>query len=190
LLDGTDISSLAPRDVARRLAFMPQSRPVPAITVRSLAASGRFPYTGVTGRLSHADREAVDEALELTGMTGMAGRELRTLSGGERQKAYLAMLIAQGSKHLLLDEPTTYLDIGHRLELMELLISLKDTGRCILAVLHDIDLAAEFADSAIVLSHGSMIHEGPASAIAESGAIQRAYSVEPIPDAGFRFRRI
>ena len=189
-LDGTDISSLSPKQLAKRLSFLPQSRPTPAITVAALVANGRFPYRGISGRLSADDRIAIEKALLMTSLQDKADRELRTLSGGERQKAYLAMLIAQETPHLLLDEPTTYLDINHRIELMELLHTLRDEDKCIVAVLHDIDLAAEYCDNAIVLSNGSIIHEGSAAAICETDALQIAYSVEPVMNAGLRFRRI
>ena len=189
-IDGGSVASLHPRQLARRLAFLPQSRPTPAITVYALVASGRFPYLGLTGKLSAADREAVEHSLELTGLIPLAERELRTLSGGERQKAYIAMLIAQGAQHLLLDEPTTYLDINHRIELMELLQKLRDDGRCIVTVLHDIDLAMEFCDEAAVMHNGSIIHTGKAAELCGSGAIQRAYSVEPMQNSGLRYKRI
>ncbi len=189
-LDNTSISSLSPRQMARQLSFLPQSRPVPAITVASLVANGRFPYRGISGRLSSEDKHAVEQALVLTGLADKAGRELRTLSGGERQKAYLAMLIAQDTPHLLLDEPTTYLDINHRIELMELMHALRDAGKCIVTVLHDIDLAMEYCDDAIILMNGSIIHEGAADRICSTDALQRAYSVEPIMNAGLRFRKI
>jgi len=189
-IDSRDIREYRPRELARQLAFLPQSRPVPMITVRSLVESGRFPYLGISRRPSAADTEAVNEAMELTGISALAGRELRTLSGGERQKAYIAMLVAQGAHHLLLDEPTTFLDINHKLELMQLMQKLSAAGKCIAMVLHDIDLAAEFCDEAIVMQAGSIIHTGKAALLPSSGALQQAYSVEPIPYSGLRFRRI
>ncbi len=188
-IGGADISSLSPRQLSKQLAFLPQSRPTPAISLYALVASGRFPYRGISGRLSDADKAAIERALTLTSLTDKADRELRTLSGGERQKAYLAMLIAQETPHLLLDEPTTYLDISHRIELMELLQMLRSEGKCIVTVLHDIDLAVEYCDDVIVLSKGSIIHKGSAAELCETDAIQRAYSVEPVMNAGLRFRR-
>lgn len=185
-----DISALRGRELAKQLAFLPQSRPVPMITVRSLVENGRYPYLGLSKKLSTSDRDAVEEALELTGMHIHAGREIRTLSGGERQKAYIAMLIAQGAHHLLLDEPTTYLDVNHRMELMELMQRLRAAGKCIAMVLHDIDLAVEYCDTTMVMLNGSIIQTGTADCLSASGALQQAYSVEPIPDSGLRFRRI
>ena len=186
---GAPVLGRKPREFARELAFLPQSRPLPAITVRSLVENGRFPYLGLSRRLSPADRAAVDSALQMTGMAALAERELRTLSGGERQKAYLAMLIAQGAQHLLLDEPTTYLDINHQLELMEILRTLRDAGRCVVMVLHDIDLAAEVCDHIIVMQRGGVIHSGAVATLFDSGALERAYGVRPLPGMGTRFER-
>ena len=190
LIDDHDIRSLKPRELAKQLAFLPQARPVPRIALRSLVENGRFPYLGISRRLNPEDERAVADALEVTGLTSLADRELHTLSGGERQKAYIALLIAQGAHNLLLDEPTTYLDINHRMELMELMCRLRDSGKCIVMVLHDIDLAAEYCDDIIVMQNGSILHTCPASDIAASGALQKAYSVEPIENSGLRFRRI
>lgn len=189
-LNGSDIRDFSPRDLAKQLAFLPQSRPQPMITVRSLVCSGRYPYMGIVRRMRADDAAAVDWALEATGMAALAERELRSLSGGERQKAYLAMLIAQGAHTLLLDEPTTYLDIGRQLELMALLDTLKRSGKCIVMVLHDVDMATEFCDDAIVMQRGAIIYTGEASALVQSGAITRAYSVYPIENAGLRFKKI
>ena len=187
---GRDLRSYPAREFARTRAFLPQSRPVPTLTVRTLVENGRYPYLGLTRRVSRADKEAVERALELTGLRGMAGRELHTLSGGERQKAYVAMLVAQGAQHLLLDEPTTYLDVGHQLELMEMLQRLRDDGKCIIMVLHDISLAIQFCDEALVMADGKLIHTGTAAQLAESGAIERAYGVRALKNTGIGFERI
>ena len=190
LVGGASVSGRNPREFARALAFLPQSRPLPMITVRSLVENGRFPYLGFSRRLGPGDRTAVDSALQMTGMAPLAERELRTLSGGERQKAYLAMLIAQGAQHLLLDEPTTYLDINHQLELMDILRTLRDAGRCVVMVLHDIDLAAAVCDNVIVMQRGGVVYSGAAAALFDSGALEQAYGVRPLPGTGTRFERI
>lgn len=187
---GAPVSGYRPRELARALAFLPQSRPTPMISVRSLVENGRFPYMGLNRRLSPRDSAEVDSALQITGMTAFAQRGLSTLSGGERQKAYIAMLIAQGAQHILLDEPTTYLDINHRLELMDILRTLRDAGRCVVMVLHDIDLAAEVCDDIIVMRRGDAIYSGKAASLFDSGALERAYGVRPLPRTGTRFERI
>ena len=190
IVNGRAAKSYKPREFARELAFLPQSRPTPMLTVRTLVENGRFPYLGITRKLDRTDIEAVEYALEAVGISDIAGRELHTLSGGERQKAYVSMLIAQGAQHLLLDEPTTYLDAVHQLELMELLVKLRDSGKCIVIVLHDIDLAIQYCDDVLVMSKGALIHRGKAGDIIGSGAIEKAYSVRAVPDKGVRFERI
>lgn len=190
LLDGGELRRLSPRSIAREIAYLPQSRPLPMITVRSLVCNGRYPYLGLSRRLSADDEAAVESALYITGMAALAGRELRTLSGGERQKAYIAMLIAQGAGHLLLDEPTTFLDIGHQLELMDILRSLRNSGKCVVMVLHDIDLAVQVCDDVIMLNKGGVIYNGTSDGLLTSGAAERAYGVRPQPNTGTRFERM
>jgi len=189
-VNGRGLREYSQKELARELAYLPQMRPAPMLTVRSLAENGRYPYLGLTRRLGPGDIAAVEAALSQVGLSGMAERELRTLSGGEQQKAYVAMLLAQGAQTLLLDEPTTYLDIGHQLELMELMVGLKKQGRCVAMVLHDIDLAMQYCEDAVVMCGGRIIHTGPANELADSGAIEAAYGVRPVPGAGVRFGRI
>lgn len=190
LLDNTGLHTLSPRSAARRIAYLPQSRPLPALTVRALVMNGRYPHIGIARKPVCEDISAVEEALEMTGMQDMQRRELRTLSGGELQKAYIAMLIAQGAKHMLLDEPTTYLDIGRQLELMELLQKLRDSGRCIAIVMHDIGMAERICDGVIVMQHGGVIYNGSARELVESGAIENAYGVRPVHGGGIGFERM
>lgn len=190
LINSREIRNYSPRQLARELAFLPQSRPTPPLRVRTLVENGRFPYLGLSRKLSFKDTEAVDNALEAVGLTAMADRELATLSGGERQKAYVAMLIAQGAQHLLLDEPTTYLDVAHQLELMQLMLALKSQGRCIVMVMHDIDLAMQYCDDILVMQRGKLLYKGSASKLLHSGAIEAAYGVRPSENTGIRFERM
>ena len=187
---GRDAADYDAKAFARALAYLPQSRPVPMITVRALVAHGRFPHLGMTRRLSAQDEAAVARALDLTGLSGVAGRDLRTLSGGQRQKAYLAMLIAQDAQHLLLDEPTTYLDIGHQLELFDLLRTLRNEGRCVVVVMHDLAQAIAFADDALLLHKGEPLYDGPADGLIPSGAMERAFGVRPVLREGVQFERL
>ncbi len=188
-VDGRPASAYDARAFARALAFLPQSRPLPAITVRSLVSHGRFAYLGLSHRLRPADEEAVESALRATGMLDCAARELRTLSGGQRQKAYLAMLIAQGAQNLLLDEPMTYLDVRHQLELLELLRALRDAGKCVAMVMHDLALACEAGDHALLLHEGTPLYNGPAAGLLASGCVEAAFGVRPRP-GGVRFERV
>ena len=187
-VDGRPASAYDARAFARALAFLPQSRPLPAITVRSLVSHGRFAYLGISHRLRPADEEAVESALRETGMLDCAARELRTLSGGQRQKAYLAMLIAQGAQNLLLDEPMTYLDVRHQLELLDLLHALRDAGKCVVMVMHDLALACEAGDRALLLHEGAPLYDGPAAGLLASGCVETAFGVRPRP-GGVRFER-
>ncbi|MBQ4089765.1 MAG: ABC transporter ATP-binding protein [Clostridia bacterium] len=177
------------REFARELAFLPQSCPIPMLTVRTLVENGRYPHLSFTRKLGQTDKEAVEIALEATGMQSLAERELRTLSGGERQKAYVAMLIAQGAQQLLLDEPTTNLDVAHQLELMALMHLLRDDGKCIIMVMHDIDLAIQHCDEIMVMSRGRIIHRGCGADILSSEALEKAYGVRALPNTGVRFEK-
>lgn len=181
-----------PRDAkafARTLAYLPQSRPLPAITVRSLVSHGRFPHLDSARRLHEKDHAAIDRALRLTGMDSLADRELSTLSGGQRQKAYIAMMIAQDARHMLLDEPMNHLDVLHRLEVADILRSLRGEGRCIGVVLHDIAHAVELCDKILLLHEGRILYDGPAGGLYASGAIEQAFRVRP-NSGGITFSRI
>lgn len=178
------------RSFARTLAYLPQTRPLPSITVRSLVSHGRFPHLGLSRKLSAADNAAIDHALEVTGMTDCAYRELRTLSGGQRQKAYIAMLIAQEAQHLLLDEPMTHLDVLHQLDVMDILRRLRDDGRCIAVVLHDIQQAVDLCDHILLLHDGYALYDDPADGLYDSGAIEQAFQVRPAQHKGIAFEKI
>ena len=186
VVDGRPAPTYDARSFARALAFLPQGRPLPAITVRSLVSHGRFAYLGLSHRLRPADEEAVESALQLTGMQDCAARGLGTLSGGQRQKAYLAMLIAQGAKNLLLDEPMTYLDVRHQLELLGLLHALREQGKCVVMVVHDLAMACETGGRALLLHGGLPIYDGAARDLLPSGCIEKAFGVRPCP-GGVRF---
>lgn len=152
-LDGQDLTRMPPKERARKIAFMPQSRPVPELTVAQLAAHGRYPYLGARRALSAQDRALVSEAMTRAGIAQHAGTLLSELSGGERQRAYLAMLLAQDAPCLLLDEPAAFLDPGAQLDLMHLLAS---EGRAVAVVLHDLPLALSCCDELLVLRAGRL----------------------------------
>ena len=187
---GQDTAGYDAKAFARMLAYLPHSRPVPMITVRALVAHGRFPHLGMTRRLSARDEDAVAHALAVTGLSSVAERDLRTLSGGQRQKAYMAMLIAQDAPHLLLDEPTTYLDIGHQLELCAILRALRDEGRCVVVVMHDLAQALSLADDVLLLHEGQPLYDGTADGVVPSGAIEQAFGVRPVLRESVQFERI
>ena len=143
LLQGRSIQEYDRKEFARAAAFMPQVRNIPEITVRGLVSHGRFPYLGLSRQMTTKDRAAVEEAMQVTGVARWANRDLRELSGGERQRVYLAMALAQGGQTILLDEPTTYLDVAAQFELLELLRTLADQGKTVLLVLHDLAQALQ-----------------------------------------------
>jgi len=180
LLAGTNTQRLKPKARARQVAFLPQWNAVPDLTVYELAAHGRYPHLSARHVLSAKDKEIVAEALRLTGAEEFQHRQLGTLSGGQRQKAVLAMAVAQDTPLLLLDEPTTYLDIRVQLELMEILQGLAREGRTILLAIHDIPLALRFCQRALVLHEGRVIFDGAARALQNSGAIEQVFGVKGI----------
>lgn len=178
LLDGRPISSFAPREFARRVAVLPQSREVPAITVEAFVAHGRFPWLGLMRKPGEKDRALCEAALEAAGIAALRHRELRTLSGGERQKAYLAMTIAQDTDYIFLDEPTTYLDIARQFEFLELVQTLHARGKTIVMVLHDLAQALQYSERVAVFSNGALIDCAAPEQIAASGVLEQAFSVK------------
>ncbi|MCW2848908.1 MAG: ABC-type Fe3+-siderophore transport system, ATPase component, partial [Marmoricola sp.] len=156
LLDGMPIGTLAPRQVARTLGLLPQNPVTPeGVSVVDLVGRGRHPHQGALSRWSRADEQAVTEALELTGTLDLADRLVDELSGGQRQRVWVAMALAQQTDLLLLDEPTTYLDVAHQVEVLDLLAELNETrGTTIVMVLHELNLAARYADHLVAIADG------------------------------------
>ncbi|WP_136683217.1 ABC transporter ATP-binding protein [Falsirhodobacter xinxiangensis] len=185
-LDGQDIHAAHTRDVARKLGLLPQSPLAPeGITVADLIARGRAPWRSILGRWSPADTAARDAALSATGLEALADRPIAALSGGQRQRAWIAMTLAQDTPILLLDEPTTYLDLPHQVDLLRLLGRLnRDSGRTVVSVLHDLGLAARFSDHVIVMSAGKVLAEGPPSEVITTQTLATAFGLEAvvIPD--------
>lgn len=176
LLEGADLASLPRREVARRVAVVPQEFSVQfPYTVRQLVELGRAPHQGLFGLARARDREVVTEALAATGVAMLADRVFNELSGGERQRVILALALAQEPHMLLLDEPTAHLDIKHQIEVLELLRQLnRERGLTVLAVLHDLNLAARFFPRLLLL-RGALIDDGPPSRVLESGVLSRVY---------------
>lgn len=162
VLDGQDINRLKTRDVARRLGLLPQASSAPdGLSVAELVARGRYPHQSFLRQWSAADEEAVRSAIAATGLADLSDRPVDTLSGGQRQRAWVAMALAQETPILLLDEPTTFLDIAHQIDLMDLLERLNHEGRTIVAVLHDLNQAARYASHLVAMKDGKVIAEGP-----------------------------
>ena len=162
-LDGHDVRDMKPRQLARRMAILPQGATAPPdITVQSLVEYGRFPYRSYfRAGDAQADREAVTWAMQVTHVDSFAGRQVQTLSGGERQRVFLAMALAQQPEILLLDEPTSYLDIAHQLEVMNIVTEINaDYGITVIMVLHDINHAMQYADEAAVVHQHHIYAQG------------------------------
>ncbi len=176
-LEGRPLDHYGRREFARKVAFLPQSRPVPGITVGALAAHGRFPHLGLSRQMTARDRQAVADALREAGAAELAGRDLRTLSGGQRQRAYLAMALAQQGDVLLLDEPTAGLDIAAQLEFLALCRTLADAGRTMVLVLHDVPQALRYADHMILMQGGRLFAEGTPDAVFASRAAEQVFGV-------------
>lgn len=190
LLEGRPLRGWTRPEIACRMAYLPQYRPVSIpLAVRDLVTMGRFPHLGSWRRPGGADREAVEAAMERLEIAHLSGRDACTLSGGELQRAYLARCLAQGSPLLVLDEPLTGLDIGHQLQLLELLEGLAREGRTILWSVHDLRLAAEHARDAWLLERGRLVRTGSVTDVLTSPEAARAFGVrmETGPDGVWKF---
>ncbi len=162
LLDGQIIHQLPAKKVARTLGLLPQSSIAPdGITVADLVARGRYPHQGLLRQWSPEDEKVVQESMESTGVAALADRYVDELSGGQRQRVWIAMALAQQTPLLLLDEPTTYLDIQHQIDVLDLCAELHETqGRTLVAVLHDLNHAARYATHLIAMRDGKIVAEG------------------------------
>lgn len=177
LVDSGSYVNLTPAQLARHVAYLPQGRRLPEITVGRLVLHGRFPYLSYPRRYRPADHAMARAAMEQVGIAELADEPLRRLSGGTRQKAYIAMALAQDTPTILLDEPTTYLDIAHQLQLMELCRDLARRGKAVAMVVHDLPLALRYADRVAVLSRGTVLREGTPEEVYRSGALEQAFGV-------------
>ncbi len=186
LLDGREIASYPAKKVARRLGLLPQSSNAPhGITVRDLVARGRFPHQSFFRQWSAKDDAAVDAALAATRTLELADRAVDSLSGGQRQRAWIALVLAQETPLLLLDEPTTYLDIAHQLEVLDLCRSLHESGDfTLVTVLHDLNLAFRYATHLIVMKEGRIAATGAPAEIVTAELIDEIYGISCmcIPD--------
>ena len=179
-LDGADLARMHRRDVARRIAVLPQSSIAPdGVRVAELVGRGRYPHQGWFGRHSSDDDVVVAEALAATGVADLADRRLEELSGGQRQRVWVAMVLAQRTEIVLLDEPTTYLDVTHQLELLDLLTELnREHGTTVVMVLHELNLAARYADHLVVMRAGQVLAEGAPAAVLTGETVQRAFALD------------
>ncbi|MFT3888916.1 MAG: ABC transporter ATP-binding protein [Arachnia sp.] len=185
LLDGAPIGSLAPKAVARRLGLLPQSPTAPdGITVSDLVARGRYPHQNLLRQWSPDDERAVLDALVAANVADLADRSVDELSGGQRQRVWVAMALAQETPLLLLDEPTTYLDVAHQIEVLNLTRRLHREGRTVVLVLHELHLAFRYATHLIVMRDGRVIAEGHPLDVVTPELIEHVYDLpcQVIPD--------
>jgi iron complex transport system ATP-binding protein len=185
LLDGKAIGAYRSKEVARRLGLLPQTSLAPdGIRVADLVARGRAPHQSLIQQWRESDETAVARALEATRLTELSGRLVDELSGGQRQRVWVAMLLAQGTDLMLLDEPTTFLDIAHQYELMELLRGFHEEGRTLVAVLHDLGQAARYADHLIVMHEGRVVTTGPPAEVITAELVERVFGLRclVVPD--------
>ncbi|MFE9403209.1 ABC transporter ATP-binding protein [Streptomyces sp. NPDC006530] len=186
LLDGQSIHALPAKKVARTLGLLPQSSVAPdGITVGDLVARGRYPHQGLLRQWSPEDERIVQESMEATGVAGLGERYVDELSGGQRQRVWIAMALAQQTPLLLLDEPTTFLDIQHQIEVLDLCAQLhEEQGRTLVAVLHDLNQAARYASHLIAMREGEVVAEGEPSSVVTAELVERVFGVrcQVIPD--------
>ncbi|HEV7812625.1 MAG TPA: ABC transporter ATP-binding protein [Leifsonia sp.] len=178
LLAGKPIDSFRSKHVARQLAMLPQSPISPeAITVRDLVGRGRYPHQTLLRQWSRADDAAVAGAMMATGVEDLADRPVGALSGGQRQRVWIAMVLAQQTGLLLLDEPTTFLDIAHQYDVLELCARLHQDGRTLVAVLHDLNQAARYATNLVAMSRGEIVAQGPPGDVLTAELVERVFGL-------------
>ena len=180
LLDGAAIARMSPGQVARQIATLPQSPgSIQGMTVQELVEQGRYPHTGLLRMLSDRDHAAVERALELTSSSRFRHRLLESLSGGERQRVWIALALAQEPRILLLDEPTTFLDINHQIQVLKLIQGLnREHGLTVVMALHDLNHASQYAERLVVLHGGRIVEEGPPSVVIREDVLASVFNVQ------------
>lgn len=186
VLDGHDIRRLPTREVATRLGLLPQQPTAPeGITVADLVGRGRYPHQGWLRQFSAEDEAAVEAALDATRLADLSDRPVDELSGGQRQRAWIAVTLAQGTPLMLLDEPTTFLDLAHQVEVLDLLAELNEAeGRTVVMVLHDLNLACRYADHLVAMRDGAIAAEGKPAEVVTAELVATVFDLEAkiVPD--------
>nr|WP_203947297.1 ABC transporter ATP-binding protein [Planotetraspora thailandica] len=185
-LDGKALHTIGTRELARRLGILPQSPVAPeGITVADLVSRGRSPHQTWWRQWSQADERAVHDALAATGMIALADRAVDELSGGQRQRAWIALALAQGTEVLLLDEPTTYLDMAHQVDVLDLVTDLnRREGRTVVMVLHDLNQACRYADHVVAMKSGRIVAEGAPAGVVTAPLVEEVFGLrcQVMPD--------
>ena len=176
-IDGTRLKEMSRNDIARRIAYLSQEKNTPDMTVEQLVLHGRFPHLSYPRRYTDKDRVIAVGVMEQMEIVEYAHKPLYSLSGGMKQNSYIAMALAQETDYILLDEPTTYLDIAHQLELMKILRSLADSGKGIVAVMHDLPMAFTFSDKIILINDGRIVDDERPEKIYERNVIDKVFGI-------------
>ncbi len=177
LLDGRDKSKINRKEFTKQVSYFPQSHTGGAITVSRLVLHGRFPYLGYPRRYGKEDYEYCHQAMEKMGILSLKEKKLDELSGGQRQKVYIAMALAGDMDVYLFDEPTTYLDVRYQLEIMDIMKLLREKGKTVVTVLHDLNYAMQLADQILVMEQGSLAFAGTPERIMEHGILDQVFQV-------------
>ncbi|WP_078857556.1 ABC transporter ATP-binding protein [Streptomyces sp. NRRL F-4474] len=178
VLDGDDIARLRTRDVAKKLGLLPQAPVAPeGLTVADLVARGRHPHQSWLRQWSSDDAAVVERALAMTGVSDLADRPVDALSGGQRQRVWISMTLAQGTDLLLLDEPTTYLDLAHAIDVLDLVDDLHESGCTVVLVLHDLNLATRYSDNLIVMKAGAILAQGHPRDVITADLLREAFGL-------------
>ena len=176
-IDGARLKEMSRNDIARRIAYLSQEKNTPDMTVEQLVLHGRFPHLSYPRRYTDKDRVIAVGVMEQMGIVEYAHKPLYSLSGGMKQTSYIAMALAQETDYILLDEPTTYLDIAHQLELMKILRSLADSGKGIVAVMHNLPMAFTFSDKIILINDGRIVDDERPEKIYERNVIDKVFGI-------------
>lgn len=178
MLDDVSISDLPTREVARRVGLLPQAPTAPGgVVVADLVARGRFPYQSLLRQWSPADAAAVKSAMDAAGIADLADRPVSDLSGGQRQRVWIALVLAQETPILLLDEPTTWLDVAHQIDLLDLLARLNRDGKTVVAVLHELNLACRYATHLVAMRDGAIVAQGTPEGIVSEDMIRSVFGL-------------
>ena len=189
-INGRELSSYSRNALAKTLSYLPQSRNVPQITAEQMVLHGRFPYLSYPHSYRDEDRKIARESMEMLGILDLKDTPLPSLSGGMRQKVYIAMALAQGTSVVLMDEPTTFLDIHHQYQIMDQAHKLATEGKTVVMVLHDLDAALQNADQIAVMDDGRILFCGNPDAVLESGCLEHIFHIKVgrfLTDSGWQY---
>ncbi len=180
-IEQTSLGQIKDKVLAQQLSLLPQVLVSPeGITVRKLVEYGRSPYVSHWGRLSQADKRIVEQAMTETGVLELAEQNVESLSGGQRQRAWIAMVLAQDTEIVMLDEPTTYLDLSHQIELMELMRTMNEQGKTVIVVLHDLNQACRYCDHLVVLKRGQLMAQGSPEEVFTERLLQEVFDLDAV----------